>query len=78
MRNIKNTIIVTLTVLCIYLWGTNKYNQYISESNTEALTDSISYFQTKEGVWVAEKELFQGTERDLKQIIKSKDKAFQK
>ena len=78
MKNIHHIIIAALIVLCIYLWRSKNQVKYTTTNNIEALTDSLGGYQTKEGAWVAEKKLFQGTERDLKQIIKSKDAAFQK
>ena len=75
----KNNIIITaLIVLCIYLWRSKNQVKYTATNNIEALTDSLGHYKNKEGVWVAEKKLFQGTEKDLRQVIKSKDKAFQK
>ena len=78
MKNINYIIIAALTVFCFYLLRTNKENKNTATNNIETLTDSISYYQNKQGLWVAEKKLFQGTEKDLRQIINSKDKAFQK
>tara|TARA_R110000796_G_scaffold47684_2_gene114438 strand:+ start:56 stop:712 length:657 start_codon:yes stop_codon:yes gene_type:complete len=78
MKNINYIIITALTVLCIYLWRNGKEAQNTAKNNIAALTDSITLYQTKHGAWVAEKSIFQGTEKDLRQIIKSKDKAFQK
>ena len=77
MKNIHHIITAALIVLCIYLWRNGQKVQYTATNNIEALTDSLGRYQTKEGAWVAEKKLFHGTERDLKQIIKSKDAAFQ-
>ena len=78
MKKLNYIIIAVLTVFCFYLWRNGQKMQYTTTNNIGALTDSLGHYQTKEGVWVAEKKLFQGTEKDLKQIIKSKDKAFQK
>ena len=78
MKNIHHIVTAVLIVLCIYLWRSNRQTKYTTSNNIGALTDSLGHYQTKEGVWVAEKKLFQGTEKDLKQIIKSKDAAFQK
>ena len=78
MKNIHHIVTAVLIVLCIYLWRSNRQTKYTTSNNIGALTDSLGHYQTKEGAWVAEKKLFQGTEKDLKQIIKSKDAAFQK
>ena len=76
MKN--NIIIAALIVLCIYLWRSKNQVKYTATNNIAALTDSLGHYKNKEGVWVAEKKLFQGTEKDLRQVIKSKDKSFQK
>ena len=78
MKQLNYIIIAGLTVLCIYLWRNGKEAQNTAKNNIAALTDSIVYYQTKHGAWVAEKSIFQGTEKDLKQIIESKEKAFKK
>ena len=79
MKNIyHHAITVALIVLCIYLWRGKKYSEKVSTNNIETLTSDIKEFKTKQGLWASEKQAFQGTEKDLKQIIKSKDEAFQK
>ena len=78
MKQLNYIIITSLTVLCIYLWRNGKEAQNTAKNNIAALTDSIVHYQTKHGAWGVEKSIFQGTEKDLRQIIKSKDKAFQK
>ena len=78
MKKIHHVITAALIVLCIYLWQSKNQLKYTATNNIESLTDSISHYKNKEGVWVAEKKLFQGTEKDLRQVIKSKDKSFQK
>lgn len=78
MKNINHIVTAALIVLCIYLWRSKNQVKYTATNNIEALTDSLGHYKNKEGVWVAEKKLFQGTEKDLRQVIKSKDIAFQK
>ena len=78
MKHLNHIIIAALIVLCIYLWRSKNQVEYTATNNIAALTDSIGHYKNKEGVWVAEKKLFQGTEKELRHIIKSKDKAFQK
>ena len=70
-------IILVLIVLCIYLWRGKKYIETVSTSSIEALTSDIKEFKTKQGLWASEKQAFEGTEKDLKQIIKTKDAALQ-
>ena len=78
MKQLNYIIIAGLTVLCIYLWRANSVNKNTAKNNIAALTDSITHYQTKHGAWGVEKSIFQGTEKDLKQIIESKEKAFKK
>lgn len=72
-----NAIILGLIVLCIYLWRGKKYSETVSTNSIEALTSDINEFKTKQGLWVSEKQAFEGTKRDLKEIIKTKDAALQ-
>ena len=71
------SIILGLIVLCIYLWRGKKYSEKVSTNNIETLTSDIKEFKTKQGLWAFEKQAFEGTEKDLKQIIKTKDAALQ-
>jgi len=78
MKNIyHHAITVALIVLCIYLWRGKKYSEKVSTNNIETLTSDIKEFKTKQGLWASEKQAFEGTEKDLKQIIKTKDAALQ-
>ena len=78
MKQLNYIIIAGLTIICIYLWRNGNERQNTATNNIAALTDSVTHYRNKQGLWVAEKKLFLGTEKDLKHIIKSKDKAFQK
>ena len=71
------SIILGLIVLCIYLWRGKKYSETVSINSIEALTSDLKEFKTKQGLWASEKQAFEGTEKDLKQIIKTKDAALQ-
>jgi len=78
MKNIyHHAITVALIVLCIYLWRGKKYSETVSTNSIEALTSDLKEFKTKQGLWASEKQAFEGTEKDLKQIIKTKDAALQ-
>ena len=78
MKNIyHHAITVALIVLCIYLWRGKKYVETVSTSSIEALTSDLKEFKTKQGLWASEKQAFEGSQKDLRKIIKTKDVALQ-
>ena len=70
-------IIILLGVYSFNQWKARKLETKTYASNMEVLNDSISYYKNKQGLWVAEKQVFIGNEKDLKTIIKTKNKEFQ-
>ena len=72
----QNAVILGLVVLCIYLFRQNNYNQKTAKNNIGVLTDSIGYFKTREGLWGAEKRVFIGTQKQLKQLVNQQSLAF--
>ena len=73
MKNFINTaIIVVLTLLLLNQCRITAHQKKTNKVNQLALLDTVSYYKNAQGIWVAEKQTFQGTEKELKSILESK------
>ena len=70
-------VIIGLSTLSFSLWRNNQQNKNIAFNNIETLNDTLAYYKNKQDLWVAEKQVFIGNEKELKAIIKTKNKEFQ-
>ena len=62
-------LILALIVSLLFLWASCSNNANLKKTydiNTQALTDTIEYYQTKSGQLAAEKAILQGDIKDLK------------
>lgn len=78
----KNTalviLVILLSILNFHQWRERKEASKTYVSNLEVLNDSISHFKNKQGLWVAERKVFQGNEKQLKELIKTQGEQLTK